>query len=146
MLATGGLLLSIALLTLAALTPVFHSSDPPRWTTRGWIGEFVTVSIVCALALGLSFLGAGAIDTFQTGPDWLDIGLLALVVLASIGIWRRLRATRSEAAEPPASIDVPPSGSVHSGDTAKSPALAASEPPPPQGHVADVGGVPSLRD
>jgi hypothetical protein len=108
MLVTGGLLTAIALLTLAALVPLFHSSDPPRWTTRGWIGELVTVSIVCTLALGLGFLGAGAIDAFQTGPDWLELGLLALVVLASIVIWRWLKAARPQA-----------------------PALAASEPPPP---------------
>src|SRR5919106_6629067 len=100
MLATGGFLVSIALLTLAALVPVFRSSAPPRWTTRDWIGEVVTVSIVCTLALGLGCLGAGAIDAFQMGPNWLDLGLLALVLLASFGVWHRLNATRPKALEP----------------------------------------------
>jgi hypothetical protein len=131
MLVTGGVLTATALLTLAALVPVFHSSDPPLWTTRGWIGELVTVSIVCALALGLGFLGAGAIDAVETGPDWLDLGLLALVVLASIIIWRRLKAARPKAVEPPARIEGSVSEPVRNGGTAKSPALAASEPPPP---------------
>ena len=50
MLATGGLLISVALLALAAVAPVFRSSNPPQWTTRGWIGEVVTLAIVCTLA------------------------------------------------------------------------------------------------
>jgi hypothetical protein len=131
MLATGGLLVSIALLTLAVLVPIFHRSDPPRWTTRGWIGEVVTVSIVCTLALGLGCLGAGAVDAFQMGLNWLDLGLLALVLLASFGVWRRLNAARPKALEPVASVDVPASGPARRGDTAKSPPVAAREPPPP---------------
>ena len=132
MLATGGLLVSIALLTLAVLIPIFHSSDPPRWTTRGWIGELVTVSIVCTLALGLGCLGAGTIAAFQSGPDYLDLGLLAVVLVASIVIWRRLKAsTRQKAAEPAASVDVHVSGFARSGGTAESLPASASEPPPP---------------
>ena len=50
MLAIGGLLVAIALLTLAVLAPVFRRENPPRWTTRGWIGEVVTLAIVCTLA------------------------------------------------------------------------------------------------
>ena len=130
MLATGGLLVSIALLTLAALVPVFRSSDPPRWTTRGWIGELVTVSIVCTLALGLGCLGAGAIDAFQTGPDGLDLGLLAVVLIASIVIWRRLRAVRPKAVGPAASGDVPVLGPARSGRGAEPLPVAASKPPP----------------
>jgi hypothetical protein len=92
MLATGGLLVSIALLTLVVLVPVFRSSEPPRWTTRGWIGEVVTVGIVSTLALGLVYFLAGVAGAFQTGPDYLDLGLLAVVLLASIVIWRGLNA------------------------------------------------------
>jgi hypothetical protein len=131
MLATGGLLTSIALLMLAALVPVFRSSAPPRWTTRGWIGELVTVSIVCTLALGLGCLGAGAIDAFQTGPDGLDLGLLALVLLASFVIWRRLQAARAKAVGPAASVAVPVSGSARSDGAAEPLPVAGSEPPPP---------------
>jgi hypothetical protein len=92
MLATGGLMTAIALLTLAAVAPVFRSENPPRWTTRGWIGEVVTLAIVCTLALGLGYLGAGAIEAFETGADLLDIALLGMVLLVSVLIVRRLSA------------------------------------------------------
>lgn len=130
MLATGGLLLSIALLTLAVLAPVFRSSDPPRWTTRGWIGEIVTVSIVGTLALGVGCLGAGAIEAFQAGPDPLDLGLLVLVLAAATVIWRRLKAARPKALEPAARIDASASEPVRSGVVEPLP-VSASEPPPP---------------
>ena len=94
MLATGGLLISVALLALAAVAPVFRSSNPPQWTTRGWIGEVVTLAIVCTLAIGLGYLGAGVIGAAQTGPDYLDLGLLAVVLFVAGAIWRRLSARR----------------------------------------------------
>ena len=104
MLATGGLLTAIALLTLAAVAPVFRSSNPPRWTTYGWVGELVTLAIVCTLALGLGYLGAGTIEAFQTGPDSIDLGLLAVVLFASIVIWRRLKARARPKAGGPANV------------------------------------------
>ena len=132
MLATGGLLVSIALLTLAVLVPIFHSSDPPRWATRGWIGEVVTVALVSTLALGLVYLVAGAIDAFQTGPDYLDLGLLAVVLIASIAIWRRLKARpRQKAAEPAASVAACVPEPAQSGGAAESRPATASEPPSP---------------
>jgi hypothetical protein len=101
MLAIGGLLMCIAVLTLATVAPIFRRPDPPRWTTHGWAGELVTLTVVCTLALGVGYLGAGAIDAFQAGPDLLDFGLLAVVLLVSIAIWRRLRArSRSGVLEP----------------------------------------------
>jgi hypothetical protein len=137
MLATGGLLVSIALLTLALLVPIFHRSDPPRWTTRGWIGEVVTVSIVCTLALGLGCLGAGTIDAFQTGPDYIDLGLLAGVLLITVVIWRRLNARARPGAlaadamvraPAPASADTRSGGGVA---TAEPVQAAVREPSPP---------------
>jgi hypothetical protein len=92
MLAAGSLLVSIALLMLAAVAPVFRRSNPPQWTTRRWIGELVTLAIVCTLALGLGYLGAGAIDAFQTGANYVDLGLLLLVLIVSVVIWRGLNA------------------------------------------------------
>jgi hypothetical protein len=92
MLMTGGLLVSIALLTLAAAAPVFRRSDPPRWTRRRWVGELVTLTIVCTFAVGLSCLGAGAIAALETGLDYLDLALLALVVLVAVAIWRSMKA------------------------------------------------------
>jgi hypothetical protein len=88
----GGLLVCVAVLTLAAVAPAFRSSDPPRWTTRGWIGEVVTLAIVCTFAIGVGYLGAGVIGAVQTGPDFLDVGLLAGVLLVAIVVWRRLNA------------------------------------------------------
>jgi hypothetical protein len=101
MLATGGLLVAIALLMLAVLVQIFRSSDPPRWTTRGWISEVLAVMMICTLALGAVRLGAGTIEAFRTAPDYLDLGLLALVMLVSIVVWRKLRkgAARPKAVE-----------------------------------------------
>jgi hypothetical protein len=137
MLATGGLLTAIALLTLAAVAPVFRSSNPPRWTTYGWVGELVTLAIVCTLALGLGYLGAGAIEAFQTGPDYLDLGLLAGVLVVSVVIWRRLNPrARPKAVEAGASLHVrvPATGEARSGGLAAAAEpvpVTASESPPP---------------
>jgi hypothetical protein len=137
MLATGGILLGVALLTLAAVAPVFRSSNPPRWTTYGWVGELVTVAIVCTLALGLGYLGAGAIEAFQTGPNYADFGLLAVVLFVSVVIWRRLNArARSKAVEADAKLHahVPGTGEARSSGLAAGAErvpVAASEPRPP---------------
>jgi hypothetical protein len=136
MLATGGLLVCIALLALATVGPVFRSSDPPEWTTRGWVGELVTLAIVCTLALGLGYLGAGVIGAVQTGVDYLDLGLLAAVLLVSVVIWRRLRARTRPGALPDAlaRAQAPESGQVHSEAPvarAEPAPVIASGPPPP---------------
>jgi choline-glycine betaine transporter len=137
MLATGGLLVCIALLTLAVVAPVFRSSNPPEWTTRGWIGELVTLAIVCTLALGLGYLGAGAIAALQTGPAFIDLGLLAVVLLASVVIWRGLQArARAKAVEADASgyARVAESRQAQSGTqeaTAEPLPVTTSEPAPP---------------
>ena len=137
MLATGGLLVSIALLAMAAAAPVFRSSNPPQWTTRGWVGEVVTISIVCTLAIGLGYLGAGVIGAVQTGPDYLDVGLLAVVLFVSVVIWRRLtaraRANAFEVAERP-QTHVPASREAHGDDmvaAAEGAPGSAGAPAPP---------------
>jgi len=128
MLATGGLLVSIALLTLALLAPIFRRSDPPRWTRSGWLGEIVTVAIVCVLALGLVYLGAGAVQAVRTGPHALDLGLLAVVAAAAVLIWRRLEARQRAPTAPAATLEAAPPvpGTV----PPPSPAVAAGDPPP----------------
>jgi hypothetical protein len=75
-LAIGGLLVCVALLTLAAIARVVRSSNPPRWTTNR-VGEIISLAIAGSLPLGLACLGAGLIGAVQTGPDYLDLGLLA---------------------------------------------------------------------
>jgi hypothetical protein len=136
MLATGGLLIAIALLTLAAVAPIFRSSQPPRWTTRGWVGEAVTLVIVCILALGVGYLGAGAIGAVQTSPDYLDLGLLAAVVLGAVLIWRTLKARarpRAREAEAGVGVLVPESRDAPGGRAAPAEraAVSASQPAPP---------------
>jgi hypothetical protein len=136
MLATGGLLVAIALLTLGAVAPIFRSSQPPRWTTRGWVGEVVTLVIVGTLALGVGCLGAGAIEAFPTGPDYLDLGLLAAVVLGAGLIWRTLKARarpRAREADAGVRVPVPESGDVPGGRaaTAERAAVSANDPAPP---------------
>jgi hypothetical protein len=86
-LAIGGLVVCVALLTLAAVARVFRSSNPLRWTTHNWVEEIFSLTFACALPFGLACLGAGLIGAVQTGPDYLDLGLLAIVLLVSIVIW-----------------------------------------------------------
>jgi hypothetical protein len=128
-------MICIALLTLAAVGPIFRSSNPPRWATRGWFGELVTLAIVCMLALGLGYLGAGAIGAVQTGPDYLDLGLFVVVLCGSVMIWRRLGArTRPRAVEADgiARTRTPASGHSAGVIAAAGPvAVSASELPPP---------------
>ena len=137
MLAIGGLLVSIALLAVAAVAPIFRSSNPPQWTTRRWVGEVVTIAIVCALAIGLGYLGAGVIGAVQTGPEYLDLGLLAVVLFVSVMIWRRLRArARAGASEADESLHahVPGHREARSDSrlaTVAGAPVSASEPAPP---------------
>ena len=126
------------MLTLATVAPVFRSSNPPRWTTRGWVGEIVTLAIVCALAIGVGYLGAGAIGAVQTGLNYVDLCLLAVVLLAAVMIWRGLRARpRATGVEVDASLYAcaPESGQADSGGlvTAAEPVPATvTEPLPPK--------------
>ena len=136
MLATGGLLVSMALLALMAVAPVFRSSNPPPWATRGWVGEVVTIAIVCALAIGLGYLGAGVIGMVQRGPDYLDLGLLAVVLFVLVVVGRRLsaRARASVSAADGGHAHAPGSRRAHSADsvgTAEGAPVSASEPAPP---------------
>lgn len=126
------------MLTLATVAPVFRSSNPPRWTTRGWVGEIVTLAIVCALAIGVGYLGAGAIGAVQTGLNYVDLCLLAVVLLAAVVIWRGRRARpRATGVEVDASLYAcaPESGQADSGGlvTAAEPVPATvTEPLPPK--------------
>jgi hypothetical protein len=86
-LATGGLVVCVALLTLAAVARAFRSSNPPRWTTHKWVEGIFSLAFACTLPFGLAILGAGLTGAVQTGPDYLDLGLLAIVLLVSIAIW-----------------------------------------------------------
>lgn len=135
MLMTGGLLVAIAVLTLAAVAPLFRSDNPPRWTTRGWVGEVVTLAIVCTLAIGVGYIGAGVIGIVQSGPDYLDVGLLGVVLVVSVVLWRSLK-TRATAVAADASLHAlaPGSGQAYSDTlvTSAEPApVSASAPPPP---------------
>jgi hypothetical protein len=117
------LLVCAAVLTLAAIGPLFRRNDPPRWTTYGWVGELVTLAIVCAFALGIASLGAGAIEAVQTGPDYLDLVLLAAVVVVAVAVrrwWKSRVGPGALQAEPDPSV-------VASDDTAGPGAAAAAE-------------------
>ena len=136
MLATGGFLVCIALLILAAAAPAFRSDNPPRWTTYGWVGEVVTLAIVCTLAVGIGYVGAGVIGALQTGLDYLDLALLAGVVLVAVVIWRQWKArvrAKSLEAEARLHVIVPePRDAAGGGRTApaeKMPLAASGRPP-----------------
>ena len=131
MLATGALLLAIGLLSLAVLVPLFRRSDAPKWTTWGWVGEVVTVLLVSVLALGITCIVAGAIDAIQSGGHVLDLGVVAVVLVASIIIWRRLSAARRKAAGPAAaSVDQTIAGAPHGGQPDELPFVAPPPSPP----------------
>jgi hypothetical protein len=134
-LATGGLVVCVALLTLAAVARAFRSSNPPRWTIHKWVEGIFSLAFACSLPFGLAFLGAGLIGAVQTGPDYLDLGLLAVVLLVSIVIWLGLSGRiRPRVFETDASgyATVSEGGRVHSSGlaTAANPVpMPPSEPP-----------------
>jgi hypothetical protein len=129
MLALGGLLISAALLALAAAATVFRSPNPPRWTA--WSGELITLAIVTLFALGLANLIAGASDAYERGPRLADLGLLAVVLVGALVIWRwfglgaRLRSMTAapQAQTRDSSTTLRPTGRVPS-------ANASAEAPP----------------
>jgi hypothetical protein len=133
-LTSGGVLLCASVLALAALLPVFRRPNARRSLTEGWLGEVITVTVVCTLALGVGFLGAGTIRAFQGGPDYLDLGLLSLVLLVSLLIWQKLdlrgRLRAIEKASRAASASVPPIVAVATSGTPQ----AATKAPDPRSH------------
>lgn len=90
MLALGGLLISAALLTLAAFAVVVRRPHPPRWATWGWIHELVTVAVAGLLTIGVGHLVAAGMAAYREGPQLVDLGLLAAVLCIAFLIWRRL--------------------------------------------------------
>jgi hypothetical protein len=134
-LATGGLVVCVALLALAAVGRAFRSSNPPRWTTHKWVEGIFSLAFACSLPLGLAYLGSGLIGAMQTGPDYLDLGLLAIVLLVSIVIWLGLSGRiRPRAFEADVSryASVSEDGRAHSSGlaTAANPvSMPPSEPP-----------------
>jgi hypothetical protein len=90
MLTYGGLSLCASVLALAALLPLFRAPNARPSLTVGWLGEVITIAIVCAFALGVGFLVTGTIHAYQEGPNYVDLGLVAGVLLGSLLIWRKL--------------------------------------------------------
>lgn len=136
MFALGGLLISTALLALATLALIFRRPNPPAWTTRSWVDELMAVAIVATFAVGLGCLGVGAITAYQEGPDLIDLGLLAAVLLGSLVLWRRLdvrarlkamSAATSTAALVPRGADAP---GARDGTAIPGVPTTTPEPPP----------------
>jgi hypothetical protein len=125
-LAIGGLLVCAAVLTLAAIGPLFRSDRPPKWTTYGWVGEAVTLTIVCALALGIASIGAGVVEAVQTGLDYLDLALLAGVVVVAFAL-RRWWQSRVR----PGALQAEPDLSVVASDSKDTPGRAPAAPAEP---------------
>ena len=123
MLTFGALLISAALLALAAVAVVARGPDAPRWASASWAGELIAIGLVTMFALGLANFVAGFASAYQSGPRAVDLGLLALVLVGAVLIGRRLtivaraRASSSAPAGRPAAPRVSPS---------------VGEPPPPR--------------
>lgn len=130
MLAFGALLTCAAVLALAALIVALRGPNPPRWITRHWAQELATVVLVCALAFGPAAVAAGAIRTYEGGANFLDLGLLGAVLLATVWIWRKLdlrhRLRALEARPGPAAPGPVPTAAISAAAT------HATEPPPPR--------------
>jgi hypothetical protein len=90
MLALGAVLAVGALLALAGLALIFRRPEPPRWTEHSLASELAAVGIVAVFAIGLGCLGAGAMTAWREGPDFLDLGLLVVVLAGALMLWRRL--------------------------------------------------------
>jgi len=101
MLIVGVVLTAAAVLTLAALVPVFRAPQPPRWTRSRWVGEAVTLTIVSAFTCGLAGLWAGAYRAYQSGPSLLEIGAIALTLGVAVALWRRSGRRRQALAPAP---------------------------------------------
>ncbi len=121
MLTFGALLITGAVLTLAAVAVVARSPDAPRWTSAAWAGELIAIGLVTLFAIGLANFVAGFASAYESGPSAVDLGLLALVLGGAVLIARKLailarsRALSAVPASHPAGPRVPSS---------------ASEPPP----------------
>ena len=122
MLIMGVVLIATALLTLAALVPVFRAPQPPRWTRSRWVGELVTLTIVGAFTFGLTGLCAGAYRAYQFGPTLLEVGVIALTLGLTVVLWR-LPGRRRERVTPAAPTLVASTGIADA---------APDEPPPPR--------------
>lgn len=133
MLALGALLLCAAILALAASAILFRRPDPPRWTTRAWAGEVISIAIVAMLALGLAYLFTGAAGAYQEGPAVVDLGLLAVVLVAAVALWRKLALgvrMRATAVEPATRRQAAGGVAASRGATPLPEMPATSEPPP----------------
>jgi hypothetical protein len=134
MLPLGGLLTCAAILALAALAIVFRSPNPPRWTTSSLAGELISVGLVSLFALGLAMFVAGAVGAYQEGPQLVDLGLLAAVLLGALVIWRRLdlRARFRAIETAPGGADARSAGPAATPSVPPAPTEAAPSQPAPR--------------
>ncbi len=117
MLTFGALLISVALLTLAAVAVIARGPDAPRWASAAWAGELIAIGLVTIFAIGLANFISGFASAYESGPRAVDLGLLALVLVGAVLIGRKLSTlARSR------TLSVAPAGPRLS--------PSASEPPP----------------
>jgi hypothetical protein len=90
MMAFGVLLISVALLALAAVAIAARKPNAPRWTTANWAGELIVIAVVSLFAFGLPYFVAGVASAYREGAHLVDVGLLAVVLCGAFLIGRRL--------------------------------------------------------
>lgn len=137
MLAFGGFLSCTALLALAALMLIFRGPDRPDWTRSSLVEELATIGVVYLLAFGLGYLAAGAIRAYEAGPNLIDAGAFAGMLVVFIWIWRRLEVRKRLRAPEVRRTQVersagPPAYVLSAGSRVDEPQPAPTEPPPPK--------------
>lgn len=106
MLTIGALLFASALLAFAAVSRVCDRPVPPRWTRRSGAAELLTMILATIITAGLACLAVplGLVAGYEGRVEPVDLGLVALVLVGTVVLWRRLSVRERMARPNPASV------------------------------------------
>jgi hypothetical protein len=90
MLVLGISMLTLAVIAVLLLRPIFNAAVPPRWTTFDLVGELVAVLITALVGFGVISTGVGVLRIMAGQASSLQV-LLALAIPIAAGALMRLR-------------------------------------------------------
>ena len=90
MLVLGILMLTLAVVAVLLLRPVFNAPVPPRWTTFDLVGELVAVLITALVGFGVISTGVGVLRITAGQASALQV-LLALAIPIGAAVLLRMR-------------------------------------------------------